>query len=324
MTIFPALGVMSLIYRRYMFSHFRHGWRGLFCGLLLIAIAQSSCAETRILASIKPLALIAQEIAGPEIPVDTLLPISASPHDYPLKVSDYRHLGDAALVLWVGAELESFLDKPLRNLPPGKSIQVFDLPGIEWPDERLPTGPEFHHDHRFQESGGHHGKDPHLWLDPHNAVAIARIITSRLKELQPEHAILFSDRFAIFAQEMAELDVTLRAQMEPLKSKGFAVYHEGYAHFVHRYGLNQLGYVTYLPERRPGAKHLYQLRQRLGDEGVCLFAEPYQKNDSLQAMAKELNLRLGLLDPIGDNQVKSYRELMEQMGQAFSACLANR
>lgn len=285
----------------------------LLCGYLLPGFIASAQAETRILASIKPLALIAQEVAGTDIPVDTLLPVTASPHDYPLKMSDHRRLHQAALVLWVGAELESFLDKPLRNLPPNRSISTYDLPGIQWPDDIV-------------EGSNHHGhsEDPHLWLNPQNAVVIAKALAVRLGQFHPEQAQLFAARAESFAQAMQILDNKLRVEMEPLKTQGFAVYHEGYAHFVAHYGLHQLGYVTYTPERRPGAKHTHQLRRILDAEGVCLFTEPFQKTEHLQELAKELDLRLGQLNPIGDNQVKSYKELLEGMGQAFSACLAHR
>lgn len=280
-------------------------------GYLFPGLIVNAQAETRVLASIKPLALIAQEVAGVDIPVDTLLPVTASPHDYPLKMSDHRRLHQAALVLWVGAELESFLDKPLRNLPPDRSISTYELPGIQWPDDIAGAD---HHDH---------SEDPHLWLNPQNAMVIAKALAVRLGQLQPEQAPLFAARAESFAQAMQILDNKLQVEMEPLKTQGFAVYHEGYAHFVAHYGLNQLGYITYTPERRPGAKHTYQLRKLLDAEGVCLFTEPFQKTEHLQELAKELDLRLGQLNPIGDSQVKSYKELLERMGQAFSACLAH-
>lgn len=269
-------------------------------------------AEPRILASIKPLALIAQEIVGPEIQVDTLLPITASPHDYPLKMSDHRRLREAELVIWVGPELESFLNKPLRNLTAERLMAVYDLPGIQWPEDSV-AGVH-----------NHQGRDPHIWLNPQNAVVIAEALVVRLAGLAPEKSAFFAARLAAFVESMEALDKQLQAQMRPLQARGFAVYHEGYAHFVNRYGLRQLGYITYIPERRPGAKHTHELRQILEQEGVCLFSEPYQERANLQELAKELDLRLGQLDPIGGSQVKSYKKLLEEMGQAFSACLAYR
>lgn len=282
----------------------------LWLAVYVTSCAQAAHAEIRILASIKPLALIAQEIVGENIPVDVLLPNTASPHDYPLKMSDHRRLRDADLILWVGAELESFLDKPLGRLPAGRSISVFDLPGLEWPEETV--------------GDGHHHHDPHLWLNPQNAIVIAKLLAKRLAEMQPENARLFISRAEVFTNNARLLDEKLRTQMSTLKTQGFAVYHEGYAHFVAHYGLNQLGYVTYIPERRPGARHIHELRQVIGEKGVCLFTEPHQGTAYVEDLAKQLDLRLGLLDPIGDDQVKSYRELLEKMGQAFSACLAHR
>lgn len=277
----------------------------------IFGVVQGVHAENRILASIKPLALIAQEIAGNDIAVDTLLPNAASPHDYPLKMSDHRRLREATLVLWIGPELESFLDKPIRNLPIGRSISAYDLPEIHWPNEAEET--DHHHD----------GHDPHLWLNPQNAVVIAKTLAKRLSEMEPGKSSIFISRAEAFSSAMKVFDGELEAQMEPLKNRGFAVYHEGYAHFVRRYELNQLGYVTYMPERRPGARHIHELHQVVKEKGVCLFTEPYQASTYVKELAKELDLRLGYVDPIGDNQVKSYRELLEKMGQAFSACLTH-
>ncbi len=89
------------------------------------------------------------------------------------------------------------------------------------------------------------------------------------------------------------------------------------------YGLHQLAYVTLVPERRPGAKHLQELRTVLAKEGVCLFLEPYHNTRALEEMARGLNIKLGLLDAIGPEDIASYQLLMERLGQSFLACLAN-
>src|SRR5688572_6550393 len=94
--------------------------------VLLIASA-SSYAKPMVLSSLRPLTLIAQEIAGTSANVDTLLPATASHHDYPLKTSDYARLKAADVVIWVGPELESFLQKPLGNVTAGKVITAYTL-----------------------------------------------------------------------------------------------------------------------------------------------------------------------------------------------------
>lgn len=290
-------------------------WLRSWCVCMLLASSGLMAAEPPVvLASIKPLALIAQAVVGERMKVDTLLPITASPHDYPLKMSDHLRLQQAAVVLWVGPELESFLAKPLAKLPAQTLIASYDLPGIHWP--QLAEG---HH----QEDGHHHGgNDPHLWLDPRNAVLIAQALSARLAQLYPEFTPEFAANTAAFAQAAKALDQELLIRLKPVSTKGFVVSHEGYAHFVGRYNLHQLAYVALTPERRPGARHLQKIRALLENEGSCLFVEPFSKSGSVLAMATELNLRVSMLDPIGNAQVSSYSQLLNNLGEAFLTCLA--
>lgn len=292
----------------------------LFWGLLLIGIslgAKAATGKPQVLASIKPLALIAREVAGDLAQVDTLLPVTASAHDYPLKMSDHRGLRDADLVLWVGEELESFLARPLAKLPAHKVMTSYQLEGLFWPE---PTD----HDHVHTSHDHDHGiRDPHIWLDPRNAAIIARALAHRLGQLEPAAATQFMRNAERFSLSVAALDDRLMAQLSPVKHLGFAVYHEGYSHFVGHYGLHQLAYVTLVPERRPGARHLQELRTVLAKEGVCLFLEPYHNTRTLEDMARTLDLRLGLLDAIGTGEVSSYQLLMENLGQSFLTCLAD-
>jgi zinc transport system substrate-binding protein len=274
-----------------------------------------SQAKPLILSSLKPLTLIAQEIAGDRAEVDTLLPASASHHDYPLKVSDHVRLRNADLFVWVGPELESFLQKPLSNLIPAKVLTTYDLPGISWPVETTSS-----------EGGGehHHAKDPHIWLDPRNAVVIARALVERLILLDAANAPQYKANLQAFTVNMMNLDNKLQAQLKPVTSVGFAVYHEGFAHFVDHYGLRQLDYLMLTPEQKPGARHMHQLRERLANDGSCLFIEPYNNTQAARSLAQELRLRVGTLDALGTQGAKTYAQLLEQMAVDFSTCLANR
>ncbi len=282
--------------------------------LLMPCLAE---AKLQILASIKPLALIAREVAGEKAEVDTLLPVTASPHDYPLKMSDHRRLREAGLVIWVGPELESFLARSLANLSHEKVISAYHLAGIHWPDLSNVTAGHQHANHQ------HRNGDPHLWLDPRNAEVIAQAVAAKLAGFDPQSASDYRANAARFVARVRELDQRLNRELGVIRSEGFAVYHEGYSHFVSRYGLHQVGYVTYTPERRPGAKHLKELENVLEQEGKCLFVEPYYQVESIENMARSLGLHIGVLDPIGDQQVSSYQSLLEKLASSFLACLAD-
>lgn len=285
---------------------------GVMFAMLLSACA--SQAKPLVLSSLKPLTLIAQEITGVTADVDTLLPASASHHDYPLKVSDYARLQKADVVLWVGPELESFLQKPTANLPAAKIITAYDLAGMHWPAQV--SAAAAHDDH-------HHAQDPHLWLDPRNAVLVAQAVTEKLVQIDSPNAKQYRTNLQLFTVKMKKLDEKLQVSLKPVAGVGFAVYHEGFAHFVGRYGLHQLDYVALTPEQKPGAKHMHQLRDSLTKEGRCLFLEPYNDMQATRDLAQELHLHLGTLDALGTQGATSYAQLLEQMAAAFSACLTN-
>lgn len=283
---------------------------------LILGWALAPRADVEVLASIKPLELLAREVVGERGRVSLLLEPNASPHDYPLKVSDMQRLNDADLVLWVGEELETFLRRPLARVAPEHRLALTALPDLHWPQataEAEQTG----HSH----SHHHHGRDPHLWLDPRNGAKVARALADRLAALDPDNAGYYRERAEALLRELDELDQTLAARLKPVAGRGFAVYHEAYGHFVQRYGLNQLTAVTESPERRPGARHLHQLRQRLAG-AACLFTEPYYDMSAARDLAQELNLRLGELDLLGASEaVTDYPGLLDTLADDMLACL---
>ena len=71
--------------------------------LLLLALALPCTVQAlEVVASIRPLALIADAVTGDPGQVRQLVPNGASSHEYALKPSDRALLARAGLVLWVG------------------------------------------------------------------------------------------------------------------------------------------------------------------------------------------------------------------------------
>jgi zinc transport system substrate-binding protein len=278
----------------------------------LMLVTHIGYAKPMVLSSLRPLTLIAQEITGTSADVDTLLPATASHHDYPLKASDYGRLQKADVVLWIGPELESFLQKPVNNLEAAKVITAYKLQGMNWPAS-----------HQDVKNVHDHERDPHLWLDPRNALLVAQALTDKLKQIDSTNSNHYSENFRLFAEKLRVLDEKLKTSLKVLDGVGFVVYHEGFGHFVGRYGLHQLDYVTYTPEQKPGARHLHQLRLILANGAKCLFLEPYGDTQSARDLAQEFKLRTATIDALGSQNVSNYSQLLERMSNAFLTCLTN-
>ena len=111
-------------------------------------------ANADILASVKPLGFIVSSIADSVTGTQVLVPAGASPHDYNLKLSDIQKVKSADLVVWIGEDVDSFLDKPISQIERKKVITIADLADVE------PLLSKAHHEH-FHEDGDHDHKHKH-------------------------------------------------------------------------------------------------------------------------------------------------------------------
>lgn len=78
--------------------------------------AQVPLASAAVVTSMKPLGFIAAAIADGVTETQVLLPDGASEHDYSLRPSDVKRLQNADLVVWIGPEMEAFMDKSTKAL----------------------------------------------------------------------------------------------------------------------------------------------------------------------------------------------------------------
>jgi len=173
----------------------------------------------------------------------------------------------------------------------------------------------------------HEASDPHLWLDPRNAIRIVSAVSMTLRKAYPEHEKAFSANAEKLNTRLDELDRELSAATKPLLGKPYIVFHDAYRYFDERYGLNAVGAITVSPDRPTGAKRLAEIRQRIKSQGVsCVFSEPQFQPKLVQTLISGTSARAGTLDPLGaglDSGPDLYFKLMRNMATSIAACLKN-
>ncbi|OBW91946.1 zinc ABC transporter substrate-binding protein, partial [Gallibacterium genomosp. 3] len=112
--------------------------------LALSAYAITTLANADILTSVRPLGFIASSIADGVTQTQVLVPAGASPHDYSLKPSDAKRVRDAEFVLWVGEDIDAFLEKSIEKRDPKTVLTISDIKGLE---SLLGETSAHHHDH---------------------------------------------------------------------------------------------------------------------------------------------------------------------------------
>lgn len=230
---------------------------------LLLALLPLSAAAVDVLATVRPLALIATAVAGADARVQQLLPAAASAHHYHLRPADRLALARADLVLWVGPAHEGFLT---RVLPPGERLLTAQsLPGLALRTKRRPDG----------DSVVAGSVDAHVWLDPHNAAVIARALAEDLARRDPAHAAAFRRNAEAFAGRLEAWRLREGERFAGLPQPGYLAYHDAYQYLEPALGLRFRGSLLSGDEDRPGAKHFVALSARIQAEKLaCLLGEP--------------------------------------------------
>ncbi|GME30937.1 MULTISPECIES: zinc ABC transporter substrate-binding protein ZnuA [unclassified Pantoea] len=288
-------------------------------------------AQANVVASLKPVGFIAAAIADGVTPVEVLLPDGASEHDYALRPSDAKRLKNADLVVWVGPEMEAFMAKSAAELPAQKNLAIKNIDGVK---PLLISGGEDEDEHAVEKSEDqdaeahhhHHGEfNMHLWLSPEIARKTAVAIHGKLLELMPQDKAKLDANLQQFEVALADTDKRVRAQLAPVRNKGYFVFHDAYTYFEKHYGLSPAGHFTVNPEIQPGAQRLHQIRTQLVEQkAVCVFAEPQFRPAVIDAVSRGTQVRKGTLDPLGTDislAKDSYVKFLSQLSSQYESCL---
>jgi zinc transport system substrate-binding protein len=258
---------------------------------------------------------------------------AASPHSYALKPSDAKALSEADAVIYVSRNLEVFLDKALASLPANaRVIELEKTPGLRLLPVRegglhevSDDGNEEHDQHGHGHAHGEGGLDVHFWLDPLNAIAMARYLAAEFAGLDPAHAAQYQANAGKLEAALAALDAELKAKLAGLGGRPFIVFHDVTQYFESRYGLNSAGSITVSPEQTPGAKRLAAVRAKIeAAKAICVFSEPEFPPKLVQTLTTATNAKRGVLDEIGaaiPAGPGQYFALMRADAESLATCL---
>ncbi|SQC33586.1 zinc ABC transporter substrate-binding protein ZnuA [Kluyvera cryocrescens] len=292
-------------------------------------------ADAAVVTSLKPLGFIASAIADGVTETQVLLPDGASEHDYSLRPSDAKRLQNADLVVWIGPEMEAFMNKSTQSIPEAKKVTIAQLDGVKpllmkgADDDDDDHAAEDEHDHAHAEKGDahhHHGDyNMHLWLSPEIARLSAVAIHDKLVELMPQSRARLDANLKDFEANLATTDKQVANELAPVKGKGYFVFHDAYGYYEKHYGLTPLGHFTVNPEIQPGAQRLHQIRTQLVEQkATCVFAEPQFRPAVVESVARGTTVRMGTLDPLGTNiqlNKESYPAFLTQLATQYASCL---
>ena len=297
--------------------------------LSIITFISPANADVKVVTSIKPLHSLASYLMDGVGKPDLIVDGFGSPHGFSMKPSHAKMLQNADLVFWVGEDLESFLEKPLSSIAKkAEKIELMETKGLQvlkFRERNIFDEHDDHDDHDgHDDHEGHaHGEfDPHIWLDPINAKVILFEMSKHLIELDAKNESVYRDNLSKAYKEIDNLTKDVTAELN--KSVASIVFHDAYQYFEKRFKVNILGAFTVNTDVMPGAEQLAEIREIIEHDKVsCVFSEPQFNPDIIKAVAKDMNIKTGVVDPLGAtlNPGKDlYFKLIRNMSSSFKGC----
>ena len=311
--------------------------------LSFLTLFTSSNADIKVVASIKPIHSLASYLMDGVAKPDLIVDGYASPHGFAMKPSHAKMLQNADIVFWVGEDLENFLEKPLDSIATkAEKIELMDAKGIvklKFRERNIFGDHDDHDDHddhghkkkddhddhddHDEHEGHHHGEfDPHIWLDPINASAILKEMTEHLIENDSKNASKYNSNLKKALKDIDKLTADVKSELN--QSVASIVFHDAYQYFEERFGVNILGAFTVNTDVMPGAEQLAEIREIIEHDNVaCVLSEPQFNPDIIKAVAKDMNIKTGVVDPLGATLKPGknlYFDLIRNMSASFKGC----
>ena len=311
-------------------------------------------AELKVVTSIKPIHSLASYlmdgIGKPELIVDGY----ASPHGFSMKPSHAKMLQNADLIFWVGEDLENFLEKPLKSIAKkAEKIELIEIKGLnvlkfrernifdehdhghddhgkkeddhddhDHDDHGKKEEHDDHDDHDGHEGHAHGEFDPHIWLDTMNAKTMLNEMAEHLIENDPKNESKYKSNLDKALKDIDKLTIEVMTELN--NSVSSIVFHDAYQYFEKRFNVNVLGAFTVNTDVMPGAEQLAEIREIIEhDKVACVFSEPQFNPDIINAVAKDMKIKTGVLDPLGatlDSGKDLYFKLIRNMSASFKGC----
>ena len=258
----------------------------IFC--LLLAGCSAGQAPANIAATTLPVWEFTTRLCeGTGITVTRLVTESVSClHDYTLQVNQMRAIESADTVIISGAGLEEFLEDALHG-----TDRIDASIGIEL------LCPEEGHDHDHDDHGHHHESDPHIWLSPVLAAAMARNICEGLTARYPANADTFAKNLTALLSDLEALDAYGKSQLSGLSCRDIITFHDGFAYFAEHYELHILRAVEEESGSEASAAELIELIQLVEDHKLpAIFIESNGADAAARIISSETGATVYTLD----------------------------
>jgi len=260
---------------------------GIIAGLSLLSGAVQ--ARVNIFACEPEWAALAGEIAGDSAKITAATTAMQDVHHIQARPSLIAKARRADLLFCTGAELEvGWLPMLLRKannprIQPGNPGHLMAADHVELLDKRDQVD--------RSEGDIHAAGNPHIQTNPNKLIPVARELSKRLGQIDPDNAQVYSDNLEIFENKLSEAISHWEKKAEPLKGRKMVTHHRSWVYLQDWLGMEGVGTLESKPGIPPSSRYLSQLLSQMERSPADMIIYASYQDDSA---AKWLSGRSGI------------------------------
>ena len=236
-------------------------------------------AQVRILACEPEWAALAEEIGGGDVVVHSATHGRQDAHYIRARPSLIAKVRRAKILFCSGADLEVGWLPVLMERGAGRIVQP-GQPGHIMAADHVEV---LERAEVLDRSLGdiHPGGNPHVHLDPGNIAVLARLLTERLEQIDPDRAEAYRQRLASFQARWADAAAGWRERTETLRGMKVVVHHKSWVYLLRWAELERVAVLERVSGIPPTASHLVEVLELVRNSGArAILRAPFEPEDA--------------------------------------------
>lgn len=258
---------------------------------------------------------LVKNVGGDKVEVDYLSRGDQDVHFLEVLPSYMMKLRKADIFFQIGLQLEMWAPQ-LVDGSRNSSLKIVYLSDAITPKE-VPTT-------KVDASQGdvHPQGNPHYWLDPYNAKAMAEVIYSELALLSPDNGSYFKKNLDNYLTQLDKKIAEWENKMSKLKQKEMIFFHSSWIYFTDRFGLKIAGYVEPKPGIPPTPSHNAEIIRIIQQKKIKFIVTDVFYSDNAPNQIANITGAKVLKLPTqvyGIENINSYIEMMDYIINQMTA-----
>jgi ABC-type Zn uptake system ZnuABC Zn-binding protein ZnuA len=218
-----------------------------------------------------------------------LVPEGINSHTFEMIPSDIIKINDADLIILDGLNLEADIEQTAENII-CKNPNNTEL--LKLGDNTISKG-NWIFDFSFPKDKG--DPNPHLWLNVEYAIKFANLTRDKLIEMDPSNSQYYIENSNKYTKLLKQLDEGIKKSVDtiPVENRKLLTYHDSWAYFAPRYGMEVIGAIQASDFSDPSPKDIADLINQVRIEQIpAIFASEVFPTNIIDQIAKEGNVTI--------------------------------